>query len=214
MRDFIASQNSEQLRQRLAGAIRIREPAAFKRLAGSIVEMALVTGIVARLYRMIVLARATTPTQIAIALTFGAVFLLLMASLHLSRFSIREWLWRAPLFAALEGAFETLASLALIWAGREPLGSGAAAHFHDWAGMAVSTIGWRVAVISIFSLLLAIVVKWVRYMILRNEHTAWSEGTVKAGIPGERFIERRASRTQDVDPLLFGERRKHDNKRG
>ena len=130
------------------------------------------------------------------------------------RFSIREWLWRAPLFAALEGAFEMGVSLALIQAGREPLGSGGAAHFHDWAGMAVNTIGWRVAVISIFSLLLAVVVKWVRYMILRNEHTAWSEGTVKAGIPGERFIERRGSRTQDIDPLLFGERRKHDNKRG
>ena len=214
MRDFIASQNSERLRQRLTGAIRVREPAAFKRLAGSIVEMALVTGIVARLYRMMVLARSTTPTQVAIALTLGAVFLLLMATIHLSRFPIRDWLWRAPLFATLEGAFEMVASLALIWAAREPLGSGGAAHFHDWAGMAVNTITWRVAVISIFSLLLAIVVKWVRYIILRNEHSAWSEGTVKPGIPGERFIERRGSRTQDIDPLLFGERRKHDNKRG
>ena len=90
MRDFIASQNSERLRQRLSGAIRIREPAAFKRLAGSLVEMAFVTGIVARLYRMMVLTRATTPTQVAIALTLGAVFLLLMATLHLSRFSIRD----------------------------------------------------------------------------------------------------------------------------
>ncbi len=214
MRDFIASQNSERLRQRLSGAIRIREPAAFKRLAGSLVEMAFVTGIVARLYRMMVLTRATTPTQVAIALTLGAVFLLLMATLHLSRFSILDWLWRAPAFAALEGVSEMLASIVLIWAGREPLGSGGAAHYHDWAGMSVNTIVWRVAVISIFSLLLALVVKWVRYMILRNEHAAWSEGTVKAGIPGERFIERRASRTQDIDPLLFGERRKHDNKRG
>jgi hypothetical protein len=214
MRDFIASQNSERLRQRLSGAVRIREPAAFKRLAASLVEMALVTGIVARLYRMMVLARATTPSQVAIALTLGAVFLLLMATLHLSRFSIREWLWRAPLFAALEAAFEMLASLALIWGGREPLGSGGAAHFHDWPGMTANTIIWRIAVISIFSLLLAVVVKWVRYVILRNEHTAWSEGTVQAGIPGERFVERRASRTPDINPLLFGERRKHDNKRG
>ena len=214
MRDFIASQNSERFRERLSGAIRIREPAAFKRLAASLVEMALVTGIVARLYRMMVLARASTPTQVAIALTLGAVFLLLMATLHLSRFSVREWLWRAPLFATLEGAFEMITSVALIQAGREPLGRGGAAHFHDWPGMALSTIGWRIAVISIFSLLLAIVVNWVRYIILRNEHTAWSEGTVKAGIPGERFIERRGSRTADIDPLLFGERRKHDNKRG
>jgi hypothetical protein len=214
MRDFIASQNSERLRQRLAGAIRVREPAAFKRLAGSLLEMALVTGIIARLYRMMVLARATTPTEIAIALTFGAVFLLLMATLHLSRFAIADWLWRAPLFAAVEGFVEMVVSLVLISAGREPLGSGAAAHFHDWAGMAMNTIAWRVAVISIFSLLLAIIVKWVRYIILRNEHAAWSEGTVRSGIPGEGIIERRANRTEAYDPVLFGGRRKHDNKRG
>lgn len=213
MRDFIASQNSERLRQRLSGAIRVREPAAFARLARSIVEIALVTGIIARLYRMLVLSRVTTPAQIAIALTLGALFLLLMAALHLSRFPLRDWLWRAPAFAALEGSFEMLTSLALIWIGREPLGSGAAAHFHDWPGMAMSTIIWRSLVISFFALLLAFIVKWVRYMILRNEHSAWSEGTVRAGIPGEGFIERRG-RTPEYDPLLFGGRRKHDNKRG
>ena len=105
-------------------------------------------------------------------------------------------------------------SAVLIWAGREPLGSSGAAHFHDWPGMAVSTIVWRVVVISLFAALLALVVKWVRYMILRNEHRAWSEGTVRAGIPGEGIIERRQSRTQNFDPLLFGDRRKHDKKRG
>ena len=214
MRDFIASQNSERLRQRLTGAIRVREPAAFKRLAGSLLEMALVTGIIARLYRMMVLARATTPTQVAIALTLGAVFLLLMASLHLSRFAIRDWLWRAPAFAAAEGIVEMVVSLILISSGREPLASGGAAHFHDWFGMAMNTIAWRVAVISVFALLLAIVVKWVRFIILRNEHSAWSEGTVRAGIPGEGIMERRGNRTPAFDPLLFGERRKHDNKRG
>ena len=214
MRDFIASQNSERLRQRLTGAIRVREPAAFKRLAGSIVEIALVTGILARLYRMMVLSRATTPTQVAVALTIGAVFLLLMATLHLSRFAIRDWLWRAPAFALLEGIFEMLASLALISVAREPLGSGGAASFSNWPGMALNTIGWRMLVISLFSLLLALVVKWVRYMILRNEHSAWSDGTVKAGIPGEGFIERRGSRTKDANPLLFGGRRKHDKNRG
>ena len=214
MRDFIASQNSERLRQRLSGAIRVREPAAFKRLAGSLLEIALVTGIIARLYRMMVLARATTPTQVAIALTLGAVFLLLMATLHLSRFAIRDWLWRAPAFAAAEGVVEMLVSLVLISAGREPLGSGAAAHFRDWFGMAMNTIGWRVAVICVFSLLLAIIVKWVRFIILRKEHAAWSEGTVRAGIPGEGMMERRGNRTPGFDPLLFGERRKHDNKRG
>ena len=35
MRDFIASQNSERLRQRLSSSVRIREPAAFAKLAHS-----------------------------------------------------------------------------------------------------------------------------------------------------------------------------------
>lgn len=214
MRDFIASQNSERLRQRLTGAIRIREPAAFARLAGSLFEMALITGIIARLYRMIVLSRATTPANAAIALGLGALFLLLMAALHLSRFPLRAWAWRAPVFGIAAGASEMLVSLFLIWAGREPLGSNAAAHLHDWPAMAARTIGWRLLIISIFSLLLAVIVKWVRFMILRKEHAAWSEGTVRAGIPGEGLIERRGSRTRNVDPLLLGERRKHDNKRG
>lgn len=214
MRDFIASQNSERLRQRLTGAIRVREPAAFAPLARSLLEMALVTGIIARLYRMMVLSQAATPSSAAIALGLGALFLLLMTTLHLSRFPLRDWLWRAPAFAVAEGASEMLASLGLIWAGREPIGSSAAAHLHDWPGMAASTVAWRLIIISLFSLLLALVVKWVRFMILRKEHAAWSEGTVRAGIPGEGFIERRANRTQNTDPLLLGERRKHDNKRG
>ena len=214
MRDFIASQNSERLRQRLTGAIRVREPAAFSRLARSILEMAFVTGIVARLYRMMVLSRATTPTNAAIALTVGAVFLLLMATLHVSRFPLRDWLWRAPAFAALEAIAEMFVSAILIWAGREPLGSSGAAQLRDWPGMALSTIIWRVVVISLFAGLLALIVKWVRYVILRKEHQAWSEGTVRAGIPGEGIIERRNNRTQNFDPLLFGERRKHDKKRG
>src|SRR5215212_3269956 len=108
MRDFIASQNSERLRKRLSGAIRIREPAAFSRLARSLLEMAFITGVVARLYRMMVLSRVTTPTNAAIALTLGALFLLLMATLHLSRFPLRDWLWRGPAFSGVEGVAEML----------------------------------------------------------------------------------------------------------
>jgi hypothetical protein len=192
MRDFIARQNSERLRQRLSGGWRVREPAAFTRLAKSIVDIALVTGIIARLYRAMVLSRteAASGLFVALTLTIGALFLLGMATIHLSRFPLRDWLWRAPAFAALEGVSEMLVSLILIAMHRESLGTGAA-HFRDWPGMALGTIIWRVVTISLFSLLLAGVVKWVRYMLLRKEHVAWSDGTVKAGIPGEEFIERR-----------------------
>ena len=192
MRDFIARQNSERLRQRLSGGWRVREPAAFTRLARSLVDMALVTGIVARLYRAMVLSRSESASgvYIALTLTVGALFLLAMATIHVSRFPLREWLWRAPSFAALEGVFEMLVSLLLIAMHRESLGTGAA-HFQDWPGMALGTVAWRVITISLFALLLAGIVKWVRYMLLRKEHSAWSDGTVKAGIPGEEFMERR-----------------------
>ena len=187
MRDFIASQNSERLRQRLARGITMREPPAFTKLARSLIDMALVTGIVARLYRALVLSRAESPTgtYIVVTLSIGAIFILLMASLHLGRYPLRDWLWRAPGFAAAEGAAEMVTSAVLIALNREPLGSGAA-HFHDWPMMLVRTIGWRVVTISLFALLLATTVKWVRYLLLRREHAAWSAGTVPEG-----FVERR-----------------------
>ena len=192
MRDFIARQNSERLRQRLSRSVKIREPAAFAKLAHSLVDMALVTGIVARIYRALVLSRGESPTatSVALTLTVGTLFLLVMTTIHLSRFSLRGWLWRAPAFAAAEGAAEMLASLVLIALSREPLGTGAA-HFSDWPMMVIRTMGWRMVMISTFALLLAGTVKWVRYMLLRREHSAWSEGTVRVGIPGEHFVERR-----------------------
>lgn len=192
MGDFIARNNSERLRQRLASGLRVREPAAFARLARSVVDMALITGVVARLYRAVILTRADGGggVYVAVTYTFGAVFLLAMTASHLSRFPLKEWIWRAPAFAALAGAAEMLASLALIAAHREPLGTGAAT-FGDWPAMAARSIGWRILTISIFALALAGIVKWVRYLLLRRGHVAWSAGTVQAGFPGEARIERR-----------------------
>lgn len=192
MGDFIARDNSERLRRRLASGLRVREPAAFARLAQSVFDMALITGVVARLYRAIILTRAGGGGGIYLAVTYtvGAIFLLSMTTGHLSRFPLKQWVWRAPALAALIGTFEMLTSLALIVAQREPLGTGAAA-FSDWPAMAARAIGWRILTISLFALVLAGIVKWVRYILLRRGHAAWSDGTVKAGIPGEGFIERR-----------------------
>ena len=192
MGDFIARDNSERLRRRLAAGLKVREPAAFVRLAQSVFDMALITGIVARLYRAIILTREGSERGLYVAVTFtlGAIFLLSMTTGHLSRFPLKQWMWRAPVFAALVGVFEMVTSLALIAARREPLGTGAAT-FGDWPTMAAYAIGWRVLTISVFALVLAGIVKWVRYLLLRRGHAAWSAGTVKAGIPGEGFIERR-----------------------
>ena len=208
MPDFIARQNSERLRQRLSSGFTLREPPAFSKLARSIVEMALVTGVVVRLYRALVLTNSgdSSPLRVALLFLLGASFVLLMAAIHLSRFPLRQWLWRAPAFAALESAFESLVSLGLILAHREPLGTGAAT-ISDWPSIAGNVLLRHVIVISAFSLLLALTVKLVRYQLLKHEHASWSPGTVRAGIPGERILEKRHSRQTPVTPPA--DRRSH-----
>jgi len=183
MPDFIARQNAERLRKRLSSEMRFREPPAFSKLARSTLEIALVTGVIARLYRSVILTHGDRDSGFYLAATFfiGASFVLMMATAHLSRFPLREWLWRAPAFAALEGAFEMLASLLLIAVRREPLGT-TAATFQDWPRMALDVLPWRIAVICLVATLLALTVKLVRYSILRREHAAWSEGTVGSGL--------------------------------
>lgn len=193
MADFIARQNSERLRQRLAAELRVREPAAFSRLARSIVEMGFVTGVVVRLYRAVILTHpGDSALYVAATFLFGAAFVLLMATVHLSRFPLRQWAWRAPLFAALESLFESLTSLGLIMIHREPLGTGAAA-VGDWPEIAVTILVRHTLVISAFALILAVTVKLVRYQLLRREHAAWSAGTVRVGIPGGAILDRRRS---------------------
>jgi hypothetical protein len=192
MADFIARQNSERLRQRLSHGITLREPPAFSKLARSIVEMGLVTGVVVRLYRALILTHAGDNSSIYLAAMFllAAAFVLLMAALHLSRFPLRDWLWRAPAFAGIESAAECIVSLGLILAHREPLGTGAAT-FSDWPSIVGTIFVRHILVISTFALLLALTVKLVRYQLLKREHVAWSAGTVRAGIPGEAILERR-----------------------
>ncbi|HEY8165811.1 MAG TPA: hypothetical protein VIF83_09700 [Gemmatimonadaceae bacterium] len=183
MPDFIARQNAERLRKRLTSEMHLREPAAFSKLARSTVEIALVTGVLVRLYRAVILTHGDPDSGLYIAATLfiGASFVMMMATAHLSRFALREWLWRAPMFAALEGGFEMVTSLGLIALRREPLGTGAAT-WNDWPRMTAEVLGWRLVVICVFAGVLAVIVRLVRYAILRREHSAWAEGTVRRGV--------------------------------
>jgi hypothetical protein len=155
---------------------KVPEVSAFRRFSTSIVEMAVVTGVLFRLYRA--LAMTTGPASswlfFAGAFAFGALFILGMATLHLGNFPVKRWLWRAPLFGAIEAAAESITSLALILAHREPMGS-ERAHLHNWVEIAAGTFFWRIVGVSAFALLLAGVVQLVRYLLLRREnrvHTA------------------------------------------
>jgi hypothetical protein len=164
------------------------EPAAFTRIARSSVELALITGVVIRLFRAVVLTHGNaTSSYLASALVLGTLFLLGMATLHLGRFPVREWPWRAPLFAVFETAGEMLVSLVLIALHREPWGT-ARAEFTDWQPMATGVVFWRVLAVSLWALLLGGTVSFVRGRVLKDTGREVEPQTLPDGQP---FIERR-----------------------
>jgi hypothetical protein len=166
----------------------LEEPAAFTRIARSSVELALITGVVIRLFRAVVLTQGdATSSYLGAALVLGTLFLLGMATLHLGRFPVREWPWRAPLFAVFETAGEMLVSLVLIALHREPWGT-ARAEFTDWQPMATGVVFWRVLAVSLWALLLGGTVSFVRGRVLKETGREVEPQTLPDGQP---FIERR-----------------------
>jgi hypothetical protein len=164
------------------------EPAAFTRIARSSFELALITGVVIRLFRAVVLTHGdATSSYLGASLVLGTLFLLGMATLHLGRFPVREWAWRAPLFAVFETAGEMLVSLVLIWLHREPWGT-ARAEFTDWQPMATGVLFWRVLGVSVWALLLGTTVSFIRGRVLKETGREVDPQTLPDGQP---FIERR-----------------------
>jgi hypothetical protein len=166
----------------------LEEPAAFARVARSPVELALITGVVIRLFRAVVLTHGNaTSSYLGAALVLGSLFLLGMATLHLGRFPVREWPWRAPLFAVFETAGEMIVSLGLIALHREPWGT-ARAEFVDWQAMATGVVFWRVLGVSAWALLLGVTVSFIRGRVLKETGREVEPQTLPDGQP---FIDRR-----------------------
>jgi hypothetical protein len=164
------------------------EPAAFTRIARSPVELALITGAIIRLFRAVVLTHGTsTSSYLGASLVLGTLFLLGMATLHLGRFPVREWPYRAPLFAIFETAGEMLVSFILIALHREPWGT-ARAEFADWQAMATGVVFWRVLGVSLWALLLGVTVSFIRGRVLKETGRDVEAKTLPDGQP---FIERR-----------------------
>ena len=164
------------------------EPAAFTRIARSPVELALITGVVMRLFRAVVLTQGNASSSfLGAALVLGTLFLLGMATLHLGRFPVREWPWRAPLFAVFETAGEMAVSLLLITLHREPWGT-ARAEFTDWQPMVTGVLFWRVLGVSVWALLLGTTVSFIRGRVLKDTGREVEPATLPDGQP---FIERR-----------------------
>lgn len=154
----------------VTGTFKIEETPAFRRFTMSIIEMALVTGVVLRLGRA--LALTTGPNNnvlfLAAAVAAGLIWLCGMATLHLGNYTLPRWLWRAPAFVVFEAMAESLTSLALIAMHREPVGS-ARATFADWPALTASTFFWRIVALLLYSLVLAGVVQLVRYLLARRD---------------------------------------------
>jgi hypothetical protein len=143
------------------------EPTVLRRFTISVVEMALLTGVALRLYRAVVISYGSTSWVWLAAFGVGVLLLCAMATVHLANYPMNRWWWRAPLFALIEVAAESLTSLVLIYFGREPAGS-ARAEWNDWWSMAGGTFVTRELTVCAWALVMATVVWVVRRTILRE----------------------------------------------
>jgi hypothetical protein len=145
------------------GAWEAYEASAVRKFSRSLPAMAIVTGVVWRLCRALLLG--TGPTDAP--LFFGSVFALGvlvffgMATLHVGNFPLKRWLWRLPVFALVEGCAEIATSAALIALAREPYGS-VMAEWADLARIAVTVLSTHMLALSIYGGLLALVVQGIR----------------------------------------------------
>lgn len=188
--DRVTKSRSTEKRRRLFKSSEwdLEEPAAFARIARSPVELALITGVVIRLFRAVVLTHGdATSGYLFASLVLGTLLLLGAATLHLGRFPVREWPWRAPLFAIFETAGEMAVSLVLISLHREPWGT-ARAEFMDWQPMATGVLFWRLIAVCVWGLLLGTTVQFVRGRVLKDTGRDVEPQTLPDGQP---FIERR-----------------------
>jgi hypothetical protein len=142
--------------------LRIEEPKAFRKLSFSLVEMAIVTGVVWRIYRVVALTHGTNNWLYAsVVITLAVIFLIGMLTAHLANYPLHQYLWRAPAFTAIEVAVEMVMSALLIAIGREANGS-VRAHWDDWPGMALNALLLRGLIFIGWGLILAGVVKLVQ----------------------------------------------------
>jgi hypothetical protein len=140
---------------------------AARRLSLSLVTMAVLAGAGLRVYRAIVLDYGWSDSWGWIAGTFiaGAVFLFIMATLHLGNYPVKSWLWRAPVFAVVEALTEIIVSLAFTLLGVERIGS-LIATVETWQTTSSRILFFRLVGIPLFALILAAVSTVVRIILL------------------------------------------------
>jgi hypothetical protein len=149
---------------------KLHEPPFLRRLSLSLGWMAVITGIAMRSYRWLVLSHEPLTWWLFFATFAGGLGILFaLATAHLGNYTVRQWIWRAPLFAIVEGATESAMSALFIALGIERIGT-RLAHWPDWPELVQQAFVRRLGFLLIFTLILAAVVQWVRWELLRREH--------------------------------------------
>jgi len=144
----------------------------FRGISLSVIESGVLTGVLLRLLRAVLLWRASTGW---VVVGYAAGFVLILtaaAAAHLANYTIRQWWWRAPAFGALVAVGEMVTSLPLIAFNREASGASGRADFDDWPQLARLAFPRDVLVVAGFALVLAGVVQAVRSLLVRHEHRA------------------------------------------
>ena len=160
---------------------RIEEPAILRRLTLSIVETSIIAGVAVRLIRSIALTYGGGSfAYLAGTFALGLTILFGLLAAHLSNYTLRTWVWRAPLFAVLESAAEIATSALLIAFHREPIGSRERAEFTDLWTITEQTLLVRCTSIIAFAIVLAAVVYAIRYLLIKRERTASGAEAVRA----------------------------------
>ena len=151
---------------------KFEEPKAFRRISFSLVEMAVITGILVRVYRVIVITHGSNNwLYIGGTITLGVVFLLGMLTAHLANYPLHQYPWRGPAFALVEVVSEMAVSALLIAVGHEANGT-VRAHWDDWVGLGLNALLFRGLAIVIWTLLLAAVIQIVRRVVHEDEEPA------------------------------------------
>jgi len=148
---------------------KFEEPKAFRRISFSLIEMAVITGILVRVYRVVVITHGSNNwLYIGGTITVGVVFLLGMLTAHLANYPLHQYPWRGPAFAAVEVVSEMAVSALLIAVGHEANGT-VRAHWDDWVGLGLNALLFRGLAIVIWTLLLATVIQIVRRVVHEDE---------------------------------------------
>jgi hypothetical protein len=147
----------------------LEEPKAFRRFSFSLVEMAVVTGVLLRVYRVLALTHGSNNwLYIGGSIAVGLIFLLGMVTAHLANYPLHQYVWRAPTFALVEVVAEMAVSALLIVVGHEANGT-VRAHWDDWLGLGLHALAYRGLAILIWCAILSGVIQILRRTIVHEE---------------------------------------------